>query len=100
MAKGRKKEAGVTLNFPTSNKTDVHNKAVDPVQNHQPSIKNPFVIPGIKKLDVDPQLNLQYTFENFVEGDCNRLARAASLTVAKNPGKTAFNPLFLYGSSA
>ncbi|MDI9538432.1 MAG: chromosomal replication initiator protein DnaA [Bacteroidota bacterium] len=99
MAKGRKKEAGVTLNFPTSNKTDVRNKAVDPVQNHQPSIKNPFVIPGIKKLDVDPQLNLQYTFENFVEGDCNRLARAASLTVAKNPGKTAFNPLFLYGSS-
>ncbi len=60
-------------------------------------IKNPFVIPGIKRVKIDPQLNLNYTFENFIEGDCNRLARNAGLAIAKNPGKTAFNPLFIFG---
>jgi chromosomal replication initiator protein len=61
------------------------------------AIKNPFVIPGIRKMQIDPQLNSNYTFENFIEGDCNRLARSAGLAVAKNPGKTAFNPLVIFG---
>ena len=52
-------------------------------------IKNPFVIPGLKKLQVDPQLNANYTFENFVEGDCNRLARSAGYAVAAKPGGTS-----------
>jgi chromosomal replication initiator protein len=63
------------------------------------TIKNPFVIPGIKKMKVDPQLNLTYVFENFVEGDCNRLARSAGLAIAKKPGGTAFNPLVVYGAT-
>jgi chromosomal replication initiator protein len=42
-------------------------------------------------------LNRQYTFDNFVEGDCNRLAYAAGQAVAKNPGITSFNPLVIYG---
>jgi chromosomal replication initiator protein len=60
-------------------------------------IKNPFVIPGLKKLQVDPQLNANYTFENFVEGDCNRLARSAGYAVAAKSGGTSFNPLMVYG---
>src|SRR5690606_19540920 len=56
------------------------------------NIKNPFVIPGLKKLQVDPQLNQNYTFENFVEGECNRLARSAGYAVANKPGGTSFNP--------
>ncbi len=60
-------------------------------------IKNPFVIPGIKKLKVDPQLNPKYTFESYIEGDCNRLARSAGVAVANKPGGTAFNPLVIYG---
>ncbi|MBK3516833.1 chromosomal replication initiator protein DnaA [Carboxylicivirga marina] len=88
-----------TLNFPTSNKTDLRNRPVSVSNQEKPDIRNPFVIPGIKRLSVDPQLNGDYNFENFVEGECNRLARSASLAVAKNPGKTAFNPLFLYGNS-
>jgi chromosomal replication initiator protein len=89
-----------TLNFPTSNKTDLRNRPVSVPANHErPTIRNPFVIPGIKKLNVDPQLNSAYTFENFIEGECNRLAKSASQAVAVNPGKTAFNPLFLYGNS-
>ena len=61
------------------------------------SIKNPFVIPGIKKLQIDPQLNPSYKFENFIEGDCNKLARSAGIAITNNPGGTAFNPLFVYG---
>lgn len=60
-------------------------------------IKNPFVIPGIKKVKFNPQLNKHYTFDNFIEGDCNRLARSAGIAIAKNPGGTAFNPLVIYG---
>ncbi len=39
----------------------------------------------------------RFTFESFVEGDCNKFAKAASLTVAKSPGGTTFNPLVVYG---
>ncbi|MFT4071548.1 MAG: chromosomal replication initiator protein DnaA [Dysgonamonadaceae bacterium] len=47
----------------------------------------------------DSQLNPKYTFDNFFEGHSNKLARTAGMTVALNPGKTAFNPLFLHGNS-
>lgn len=60
-------------------------------------IKNPFVIPGLKKLQVNPQLNQNYSFDNFIEGDCNRLARSAGYAVAQKPGGTSFNPLMVYG---
>jgi len=60
-------------------------------------IRNPFVIPGLKKLQVNPQLNQHYTFDNFIEGDCNRLARSAGYAVASKPGGTSFNPLLIYG---
>ncbi|MFM7288163.1 MAG: DnaA ATPase domain-containing protein, partial [Bacteroidota bacterium] len=63
------------------------------------SIKNPFVIPGLKKVQVDSQLNARYRFDSFVEGDCNRLARSAGLAVAAKPGATSFNPLMLYGGT-
>ncbi len=43
------------------------------------------------------RLNPRYTFDSFVEGEGNRLARAASLAVAQNPGHS-YNPLFIYGS--
>jgi chromosomal replication initiator protein len=60
-------------------------------------IRNPFVIPGIKRLKIDPQLNTSYTFENLIVGDCNKLAYSAAEAIAKNPGGTAFNPLFIFG---
>ena len=47
----------------------------------------------------DSQLNTLYTFDNFIKGEPNKLARAAAVEIAKNPGKTIFNPLFLYGGS-
>ena len=62
------------------------------------AIKNPFIVPGLKKIDVDSQLNPNYSFDNFIEGDCNRLARSAGYAVANKPGGTSFNPLLLYGA--
>ena len=63
------------------------------------AIKNPFIVPGLKKIDVDSQLNPNYSFDNFIEGDCNRLARSAGYAVANKPGGTSFNPLLLYGGT-
>lgn len=60
-------------------------------------VRNPFVIPGLKKMQIDSQLNATYTFDAFVEGDCNRVARRAGKTVAEKPGATSFNPLVVYG---
>ncbi len=62
-------------------------------------VVNPFVIPGIRKQRLDPQLNPAHQFDNYVEGDCNRLARTAGESVAKRPGTTAFNPLVIYGET-
>ncbi len=49
--------------------------------------------------DLDPNLDINYRFDNFVEGSSNRLARTAAESIALNPAGTAFNPLFLYGAS-
>lgn len=49
--------------------------------------------------DFDSQLNPKYIFDNFFEGESNKLARTAGETITKNPGKTAFNPLFVHGTS-
>lgn len=90
----------VTVVMPTQNRTDLRNKPVSlPPAEADHKIKNPFVIPGIKKLHVDPQLNPEYSFTNFVEGECNRLARTAGMAVSNAPGKTSFNPLLIYGNS-
>ena len=48
---------------------------------------------------LDPQLNTRYTFDSFIAGGPNKLARAAGVAVSKQPGYTAFNPLFIYGGS-
>ena len=68
-------------------------------QNDTANIKNPFIIPGLKRVRIDPQLNPNYTFSTFIEGECNRLARSAGMSVAVNPGTTPFNPLYIYGDS-
>lgn len=92
----------VTINYPTTNKKDVINKPVtmplDLNKERTREIPNPFIIPGLKKLKVESQLVESYSFDNFIEGDCNRLARSAGWAVAENPGKTAFNPMLIYSN--
>lgn len=48
------------------------------------------------RIEINPNLNPKYSFDNFVVGSSNRFAHAASIAVAKNPGN-AYNPLFIYG---
>lgn len=49
--------------------------------------------------EIDPQLNPAYNFNNLIEGNSNKLARTAGISIANDPGKTIFNPLFVYGQS-
>lgn len=92
-----KTETPITFKLPNIN-TNLKNPSVSmPIDIGSNPIKNPFVIPGLKKVQVESQLNPNYSFENFVEGDCNRLARSAGYAVAQKPGGNAFNPLLIYG---
>jgi chromosomal replication initiator protein len=87
-----------TVKIPTTNRRALKNPAVNiPLDQSSTPIKNPFIVPGLKKINVDSQLNPNYSFENFIEGDCNRLARSAGYAVANKPGGTSFNPLLIYG---
>src|SRR6476469_6945192 len=87
-----------SMDVPASNmKTYNNNEMNFPLVINNP-VKNPFVIPGLKKMQIDPQLNPVYVFDSFIEGDCNRVARRAGKTVAEKPGSTSFNPLVIYGS--
>lgn len=91
-----------TINVPSSQKQAVQNKPipipVDINRGNAKEIPNPFVIPGLRKVKVHSQLVDSLSFDNFIEGDCNRLARAAGYAVAANPGKTSFNPIFIYSN--
>ncbi len=94
---GNKKAQQLTMDVPGQGyKVHSNNEMNFPLVINNP-IKNPFVIPGLKKMQIDPQLNASYTFDSFVEGDCNRVARRAGLAVAEKPGTTSFNPLVIYG---
>ncbi|MBR77302.1 MAG: chromosomal replication initiator protein DnaA [Flavobacteriales bacterium] len=85
--------------IPSNEQDKIKNAPINmPINVEQSSIRNPFIIPGLQKIQINPQLNESYTFDSFVEGECNRLARSAGFAVAQNPGGTAFNPLFIYGN--
>ena len=87
-----------TEKIPSSNNSSLKSQNVEaPFISFTSELKNPFIIPGIRNLQIESQLNPNYTFENFLEGDSNRLARSAGLAVANKPGGTSFNPLLIYG---
>ncbi len=87
-----------TVKFPSSNRKpiDTHGAAITlPLTKRE--LRNPFIIPGIQKIKIESQLNPNYNFDNFIEGDSNRLARSAGMAVSNRPGGTSFNPLLIYG---
>ena len=59
----------------------------------------PSVLDAQKPQDIDPQLNPRQTFDNFIEGDSNKLPRALGLSIAQKPFSNQFNPMFIYGPS-
>ena len=87
-----------TESIPSSSSTNIKPQSIEsPFNSFASELKNPFVIPGIRNLEIESQLNPNYTFENFLEGDSNRLARSAGIAVSNKPGGTSFNPLLIYG---
>ena len=87
-----------TEKIPSTNRSAIKSQQANiPLKNKNPELKNPFVIPGIRNVKIESQLNPVYSFENFLEGDSNRLARNAGIAVANKPGGTSFNPLLVFG---
>jgi len=91
--KGDRKNPPLTFNIPTVNN---QNTKKDYYQDNRPA-KSPFQFKDLDSLELDSYLIPKYTFDKFIEGDCNRLGRAAGLAVANKPGLTSFNPLMIYG---
>ena len=87
-----------TVKFPSSNRKPLNSQGMTiPLDIDKRELRNPFIIPGIQKVKIESQLNPNYNFENFIEGESNRLARSAGIAVANKPGGTSFNPLLIYG---
>jgi chromosomal replication initiator protein len=88
---GNQNNPAVAVNYPNG----LRRSAVNSV--HGAEDYSPFTFKALNPHTVNSRLNHYYNFDNFVEGDCNRLARSAGVAVAKKPGVTSFNPLMLYG---
>lgn len=72
---------------------------VEPALTKKTAAKVPSPFDRVETSEFESQINSKYTFNNFFEGESNRLARTAAEAVAMNPAKTAFNPLFIHGHS-
>src|SRR5258708_17674577 len=83
----------VLVNYPNGNGV----KKNQPTQENTRGEYSPFAYKALDPRTVNSRLNPNYSFDNFVEGDCNRLARSAGVAVAKKLATTAFSPLILYG---
>lgn len=93
---GNQKNPPLMVNYPNGNGMKRnHMQAANGNGMHEDY--SPFSFKALNPQTVNSRLNPSYTFDNFVEGDCNRLARSAGVAVAKKPGTTSFNPLMLYG---
>jgi len=92
---GNQRNPPLIVNYPNGTGAKRYNSSQQvPTSNEEYS---PFTFRSLNPQNVNSRLNPNYSFDNFVEGDCNRLARSAGLAVAKKPGITSFNPLMLYG---
>ncbi len=88
------RSTGGTVDYPAEDASAAVKKIVPKNANKAPEA---FAQPMVQ--DLDPQLNPKYNFDNFFEGASNILTRTAGEAVADNPGKTTYNPLFIYGPS-
>jgi len=95
-----KKPATIDIKGNTRAKPSKDNYVDMPLKVDDPrEFVNPFIIPGMKRMQIDPQLNANLNFDNFIEGECNRLARTAGVHVAQKPGTTSFNPMMIFGGT-
>ena len=71
---------------------------IDRPQDTNRGNKSPNVLDATPS-DLNPQLDVHKTFQSFIEGDSNKLPRTVGLSIAEHPGRTAFNPFFVYRPS-
>ena len=60
---------------------------------------SPTVLDAVVPQQLNPQLDTKKTFESFIEGDSNKLPRTVGITIAEHPGRSTFNPFFVFGPS-
>jgi len=95
--KSKPKVVNLPINTSVANQSSFNNGKEYKNDKNQEKNKSPFDFRELGLEHLSSYLNPNYSFENFIEGDCNRLARSAGLAVANKPGVTSFNPLMLYG---
>ena len=61
--------------------------------------QSPTTLDAATPQQLNPQLDPKKTFQNFIEGDSNKLPRTVGLSIAEHPGKSTFNPFFVFGPS-
>lgn len=90
---------GEAMKFPAQPGTAPSNKPIT-INVPQGGNPSPFVYVGTKpRVQINPNLNPVYCFENFIEGECNKMGITAGVNISSAPGKTPFNPLFIFGGS-
>lgn len=93
-------DSGNSVNKPYTVNLSANGSGSKYGQNHdngRHEIRSPFSLPTVDLHNQFCNLNESYVFDNYIEGDCNRLARSAGYAVAQKPGVTSFNPLMIYG---
>ena len=79
--------------------TIVESEGPSDIQQPQGTNKAPSTLDAVTPQQLNPQLDVKKTFQNFIEGDSNKLPRTVGLSIAEHPGKSTFNPFFIYGPS-
>ena len=79
--------------------TTVESDGPSEIQQPQGTNKAPTTLDAATPQQLNPQLDAKKTFQNFIEGDSNKLPRTVGLSIAEHPGKSTFNPFFVYGPS-
>ena len=72
---------------------------INPVGGVTTTNKAPSTLDSAVPQDLNPQLDIHKTFQSYIEGDSNKLPRTVGLSIAEHPGKSTFNPFFIYGPS-
>lgn len=97
MGEGARLEYSVVVESDKSGKSNSSSLKINQLTDRNESNSRGLNPSFIEDLRNENSLNPTYTFDNYIEGDCNRLGRSAGFAVSKKPGTTSFNPLMIYG---
>ncbi len=98
---GTRLEYRVLIDKSSGKATQIPSTNEQPKSKQASTVASNYISPyhRVQLPEIDPQLNPSYNFNSLIEGASNKLARTAGVSIANEPGKTIFNPLFVYGQS-